>query len=370
MKIISIVGARPQFVKLAPVSQAMSRYQQAHGLNDEHVCVHTGQHYHKLLSDVFFEDLGIHDQVRELGVGSGSHGQQTGEMLKRIEAALRELKPSAVVVYGDTNSTLAGALAAVKMEIPTLHVESGLRSFNRSMPEEINRIVTDHISDRLCAPTEHAMRNLEFEGLAARATLTGDVMFDAVQVYRSIALTRRAGSQLHEIPEHFGLVTVHRAENTLPANLSVLLESLRLVSEEVLPLVFPVHPRTTAAIEQNLRGWKSGDRLFLIEPVGYLDMLDLVSRASLVLTDSGGLQKEAAFIGTPCVTLRLETEWLETVELGANRLAGITAAKVLPMAKEALNSDRQQWQAKVASYYGNGTAADRTVEEIFSLANG
>jgi UDP-GlcNAc3NAcA epimerase len=295
-------------------------------------------------------------------------------MLERIEAYLLAAQPAAVVVYGDTNSTLAGALAAAKLHIPVAHVEAGLRSFNRAMPEELNRTVTDHLSELLLAPTEMAVQNLTREGLATRTRLVGDVMYDALLA--NIATARRRSQvlerlQLAEAP--FGLVTVHRAESTQPAVLGRVLELIGEVGRTVLPLVFPVHPRTREAMRNCLPGWRAPPAVSIIDPLGPMDMLRLTQAASVVITDSGGLQKEAFMLGRPCVTLRTETEWVETVAAGANCLVGHDVDAALTAVRQALTRGAPLEQAaaqQACALYGGGRAADRCVENIIALAEG
>jgi UDP-N-acetylglucosamine 2-epimerase len=326
MKVATIVGARPQFIKAAPVSRLLRAAA-------EEVLVHTGQHYDHQMSAVFFEELRIPEPDYDLGVGSGSHGWQTGQMLIRIEEVLQAEKPDWVLVYGDTNSTLAGALAAVKLQIPLAHVEAGLRSFNRQMPEEHNRVLTDHASDLLFCPTTTAMDNLRREGLGAVAHLVGDVMYDAVLFNAELAEKHSTVlDRLDLEPGEFALATVHRPRNTDdPERLGRIMAAL---AEIRLPVIFPVHPRTRRRLAD--AGLDPGpafsDRLRLVEPVGYLDMLALERNAGLILTDSGGVQKEAYFFAVPCLTLREETEWVETVEAGWNQLVGADPEAILDAA--------------------------------------
>ncbi|MEJ5336111.1 MAG: UDP-N-acetylglucosamine 2-epimerase (non-hydrolyzing) [Thermus sp.] len=316
MRVVSVIGARPQFIKAVVVSRALRAMP---GLRE--VVIHTGQHYDDNMSRIFFEELEIPEPDYHLGIGGGTHGQNTGRMLEAIERVLLEEKPDWVLVYGDTDSTLAGALAAAKLHIPVAHVEAGLRSFNRRMPEEINRVLTDHISDLLFAPTETAVQNLLREGISPdRIHLVGDVMYDAALYYGEKAekhsqILKRLGL----VPKGYILATVHRAENTDdPNRLRVILEALAEVHREV-PVVLPVHPRTRKRVEEfGLSGFLG--YLLTIDPVGYLDMVMLEKNAWRIATDSGGVQKEAFFYKVPCVTLRKETEWVELVELGWNRL--------------------------------------------------
>ena len=348
MKIITVVGARPQFVKAAMVSRALRNRP-----NLAEVLVHTGQHYDANLSSVFFSELDLPQPTYDLGVGSGCHGAQTGKMLERVERVLRDERPDWVLVYGDTNSTLAGALAAAKLHILVAHVEAGLRSFNRRMPEEINRVLTDHVADLLLAPTPLAVENLAREGIngCARVLLSGDVMYDAALYYADKALSQSRALQTYSLqPRQYLLATVHRAENTDdPDSLAEILRALTELTEQM-TVILPLHPRTRAAI--NRAGLETGE-VRMIEPVGYLDMARLESNASLIATDSGGVQKEAFFYQVPCVTLRDETEWGELVEGGYNWLAGARREKILACAAEALHS-RPNWSRAL---YGSGNAA-------------
>ncbi len=328
MKVATIVGARPQFIKAAPVSRAL---RQQH----TEVLIHTGQHYDDAMSAVFFRELEIPAPDVNLGIGSGPHGQQTGAMLAGIEEVLLAEQPDWALVYGDTNSTLAGALAAAKLHIPLAHVEAGLRSFNRRMPEEINRVLTDHVSTLLFCPTQTAVNNLAAEGIAQGVHLVGDVMHEALLWAAERARTRstilvRLGLQ----EKVYLLATVHRAENTDdPARLRAILDAFAALDE---PIVFPVHPRTQARIEA--LGLKSKFRnLKSIAPVGYLDMVQLEQSARMILTDSGGIQKEAYWLGVPCVTLRDETEWVETVEAGWNVLVGAEMEQIVMAVKNPIS---------------------------------
>jgi UDP-GlcNAc3NAcA epimerase len=314
-KIVNVVGARPQLVKVAVVSRALREA----GLLE--VLVHTGQHYDPGLSEVFFRELDIPSPDYHLGIGGGTHGENTGRMIEAIERVLLEERPDWVLVYGDTDSTLAGAIAAAKLHIPVAHVEAGLRSFNRRMPEEINRVLTDHASDLLFAPSETAVRNLLREGIDEdRIKLVGDVMYDAALYYGAKAEREsRILDRLGLKPKEYLLATVHRAENTDdPERLRAILEALALLHKEI-SVVFPVHPRTQKrarafGLEKYLK------QVLAVEPVGFLDMIMLEKYARLILTDSGGVQKEAYFYRVPCVIVREETEWIELVEIGWNRL--------------------------------------------------
>lgn len=367
MKLVSIVGARPQFVKIAPVCRAIAAHNLAGGEPIEDVIVHTGQHYDPGMSDVFFEELQIPRADFHLDVGSAPHGVQTARMMEGIESLLLEAGADAVVVYGDTNSTIAGALAAAKMHVPVVHVEAGLRSFNRRMPEEINRVATDHISDLLLAPTPTAMRHLKTEHLDARSAFTGDVMLDAVRHNLATAEVRsRVLAEFDLANGSYGVVTLHRAENTSGARLRAALELLNAVADRGISLVFPVHPRTRAALAAVNDGWIAHPRLRLIPVLGYLDMLWLVRNARLVLTDSGGLQKEALFLGSPCITLRDETEWPETVEAGGNVIAGLDPQRVLDAVSRivSVRRDEADTDLRVEQWFGDGHAANRIVAEI------
>ncbi|AMM53547.1 non-hydrolyzing UDP-N-acetylglucosamine 2-epimerase [Pyrococcus kukulkanii] len=353
MKIATIVGARPQFIKMAPVSRELRKY-------FEEIVIHTGQHYDYEMNKIFFEQLNIPEPNYYLSVGSGTHGYQTGEMLKRIEEVLMEEKPDLVLVYGDTNSTLAGALAAVKLHIKVAHVEAGLRSFDKRMPEEINRVLTDHVSDYLFAPTETAVKNLYEEGIREGVYLTGDVMYDAL-LY-NIKIARKKSKILRELglkPKKYLLATVHRAENTdNRENLKNIIEAFIESSELI---IFPVHPRTKKCLTEYglIKKLEKADNVLLIPPVGYLDMLVLEENARKILTDSGGIQKEAYFLKVPCITLRERTEWVETVEDGWNVLVGADKLKIL----DAI----QNFEPSGETYtykFGDGKASKKIVEII------
>jgi len=345
MKIVSIVGARPQFIKAAPVSRQLRRRHQE-------VLLHTGQHYDYGMSQIFFDELGIPLPDVNLGIGSASHGRQTGEMLVGIEAVLLDERPDWVLVYGDTNSTLAGALAAVKLHIPVAHVEAGLRSFNRRMPEEINRILTDHIADLLFCPMQTAVSNLAAEGIVAGVHNVGDVMYDAVLYNSALASTRsQILEQLEVQPGAYLLATLHRPRNTDDSGrLRAILEAFEIVGGTV---IFPTHPRTRKAIAVQVQRVPSN--VWMVEPVGYLDMLRLEQQAQAILTDSGGVQKEAYFFGVPCVTLREETEWVETVQLGWNRLVGADRDKIVAAVRDVRIPDEHP------PLFGDGHAAERIV---------
>ena len=349
IRLLTVVGARPQFIKAAAVSREFSARPDL-----SEILVHTGQHYDENMSDVFFDELQIPTPAYNLNVGSSSHGQQTAEILLALESLLIRERPEVVVVYGDTNSTLAGALAAAKLQIPVVHVEAGLRSRNRAMPEEINRVLTDHVSDLLLTPTASAMENLLAEGICATdIKVVGDVMYD---VSLRATQTAKAHSTILERsnvkPAGFVLVTLHRAENTdSPFRLRNLVGSLLELARD-LPVVWPLHPRTRAALERERLVLPPNGGLRVIPPVGYLDMLVLEESAKLIITDSGGVQKEAYFHSVPCVTARDETEWTELVVAGWNTIASpaspgalVTAARAalqfIPPARPNLYGDGQ-----------------------------
>lgn len=353
MKICTIVGARPQFIKAATLSRVIAKLP-----NVDEIIIHTGQHYDPNMSAQFFDELAIPKPGYSLNIGSGPHGQQTGKMLGAIEEVLLQEKPDWVLVYGDTNSTLAGALCAVKLHIPVAHVEAGLRSFNRKMPEEINRIATDHVSELLFAPTEHATQQLVNEGIAAsRIINVGDVMYDATLFYNDYNTARQTIVEtMNLLAASYVLVTIHRAENTDN------LDRLRHICEALIELsdtqkvLFPVHPRTRDVLNKTGYYDKLQQRLTLIEPVGYLDMLALERHASLIVTDSGGVQKEAYFNQVPCITLRDETEWVELVTAGWNQLCSPAQPFSLPdvSAKRVTLSASETTQL-----YGDGSAAQK-----------
>ncbi len=327
MRVLSVVGARPQFVKAALLSAEFARQ----GM--EEVLVHTGQHYDPSMSDVFFSELELPEPRYRLGVGSANHGAQTGEMMKRLEAVVLAEKPDSIVVYGDTNTTLAGALVGSKLTIPTAHVEAGLRSFNRAMPEEINRVVADHVCDLLFAPSLHAAQQLASEGVTKGVHVVGDLMIDlVVNVARTLparpAILDRFGVQ----PRAYGVATIHRAANTDDhSRFAQLIEGLRRID---MPIVFAVHPRTQALATAH--GVGTGDNIIVSAPLSYGEMIALMSRAAMIFTDSGGMQKEAFALRVPCTTLREETEWLDTLEDGWNALAGCDPAKIVASVRRVM----------------------------------
>nr|BAL55169.1 UDP-N-acetylglucosamine 2-epimerase [uncultured Acetothermia bacterium]BAL60210.1 UDP-N-acetylglucosamine-2-epimerase [Candidatus Acetothermum autotrophicum] len=358
MKLLDIVGARPQFIKVGPILRAIEKHNREHPqCSIQEILVHTGQHYDYMMSRVFFDELGLKAPDYHLGVGSGTHAYQTGEMLKRIEDVLLKEKPDLVMVYGDTNSTLAGALAAAKLHIPVAHVEAGLRSFNKKMPEEINRVLTDHVSNLLFCPTETAVKNLAREGITQGVHLVGDVMYDSV-IYNAQLAEKRSQilEQLHLQPKSYALATIHRAENTDdPQRLRSIFQALEAIAADGLPVIVPLHPRTRKQLESVRLSPKN---LQLIEPVSYLEMLLLEKYAKIILTDSGGVQKEAFFFQVPCVTLREETEWVETVEAGWNVLAGWQYERIVHAVRTARSPSES------AAPYGDGHAAEKIVKSI------
>jgi UDP-GlcNAc3NAcA epimerase len=359
-RIISIVGARPQFVKAATVSRAIAAYNLSKGgAVIEEKLLHTGQHYDDNMSRVFFEELEIPRPAYDLGVGSGTHGQQTGRMLEKIEQVLLAERPDLVLVYGDTNSTLAGALAAAKLHMPLGHVEAGLRSFVRTTPEEINRVLADHVSDLLFCPTQTAVTNLAREGIDKGVHQVGDVMYDSALFYanKAIGLGEGVLQRLGVAAGAFCLATVHRAENTDHRDrLAGIFDAFGQIATEECPVVAPLHPRTVQYLRQY--GINPSGAVRVIEPVSYLEMIVLEKNARAILTDSGGVQKEACFLGVPCVTLRQETEWPETVEAGWNILAGWDSQAIVAAVRDEV-SLRDTICARV---YGDGHAARRICE--------
>lgn len=384
MKIVTVIGARPQFIKAAAVSRAIAQHNAAtHGQQStiQEIIVHTGQHFDANMSDIFFEEMQIPRPNYHLEINSMGHGAMTGRMLEKIEEVLLIEKPDYVMVYGDTNSTLAGALAARKLHIKVVHVEAGLRSFNMRMPEEINRILTDRISDILCCPTETAVKNLLDEGLKLPSNSqftnndplvinTGDVMQDAAQYYSKFSSEKSTIIKALELAgKDFVLCTIHRAENTDDeCRLRNIFEALLEISNE-LPVVLPLHPRTQKIAktlgllpdDSNAEFKIQNSKLIIIPPVGYFDMIELLKHSKIVMTDSGGLQKEAYFFKKPCITLRDETEWVELIETGVNQLAGANRSNIL----KAISSVNPS-ACFSENLYGNGQASDKILAHIFS----
>jgi UDP-GlcNAc3NAcA epimerase len=366
MKLLTILGARPQFIKAATVSRAIRAYNaqtqvSGHGRAIEEIIVHTGQHFDANMSDVFFDQLDIPRPHHNLGIASLSHGAMTGRMLEGIEALIQQEQPDWVLVYGDTNSTLSGALAASKLHVPVAHVEAGLRSYNPVMPEEVNRVLTDRISSLLLCPTPVAVNNLKKEGFpfsGQRIANLGDVMFDAALYYRERAKAKIRLDIFGLQPHGYVLCTLHRQENTDdPSRLMSIFKALRAITKE-LPVVMPLHPRTKAKIEQlPERNLLCGIRI--LEPIPYLEMQRLQIGAYVILTDSGGMQKEAYFHRVPCLTLRNETEWVETVEAGWNKLVGSKTENILS-AWRSVSSPKNSSE----NIYGDGKAAERILEAL------
>ena len=350
MKLLTVVGARPQFIKASVVSQALKPV-------CSEVIVHTGQHYDRNMSAVFFEELGIPKPAYNLGVGSGTHGSQTGEMLMKIEDVIFDEKPDILLVYGDTNSTLAGALAASKLHIPVAHVEAGLRSYNMHMPEEQNRVLTDHISSWLFCPTKTAAANLRKENVTRGVDISGDVMLDSVLHFLKLAQGNPEKTaiygQLGITPKKYRLATLHRAETT-DGGIEAIMRIFDAFEKLPQPVVIPIHPRTRPLAQQAIakRGYRN---IHLISPVGYLEMLLLTSGACQVLTDSGGLQKEAWFMEVPCVTLRRETEWVETLAGGWNVLASLETDDIYEKAMRTVPDPA----ARLEAPFGDGYASER-----------
>jgi len=362
MKIVTIIGARPQFIKAAAVSRAIRDYNASSSDPVKEIIIHTGQHFDKNMSDVFFTELDIPRPDYNLEISSLSHGAMTGRMLEEIEKLLIEENPDLVLIYGDTNSTLAGALAASKLHIKVAHVEAGLRSFNMKMPEEINRILSDRVSTALYCPTEEAIKNLRNEGVTEGVSLVGDVMYDVTLYYNDKARESVTLNKWKLSDKQYVLCTIHRAENTDdPERLKSILQALKEINESE-TVVLPIHPRTKNIIA-NLEGddWLAGIKV--IDPVPYLEMLRLEMSARLILTDSGGVQKEAYFNQVPCVTMRDETEWVETVELGWNKIVGADHEKILYAYHNLDHVERQQGLFP----YGKGNAAQLILSSILEI---
>jgi UDP-N-acetylglucosamine 2-epimerase len=368
MKLITIVGARPQFIKASAIIRAIQEFNKREKRIRE-ILVHTGQHYDYLMNKVFFEELKLPEPDYHLGVGSGSHARQTGMMLERIEAVLEKEKPHVVMVYGDTNSTLAGALAAAKLNIPVAHVEAGLRSYNRTMPEEINRLLTDHLSTILFCPTDQSIRNLLKEGIKDSKGVVvkkvGDVMYDSILYYSKIA--EENSTILHDLSlvnpqstipnRQYYLATLHRAENTdsLKRLISIL-KALNKIGRNT-PIILPIHPRTKKVIKIYRLFSRFKDIKF-VDPVSYLDMLKLEKNAKAILTDSGGIQKEAYWFGVPCFTLREETEWVETIKQGWNKLVGSEEKEIVEAVSQFKGKSLPE---KRPSLFGDGKAGEAIV---------
>jgi UDP-GlcNAc3NAcA epimerase len=360
VKVVTVVGARPQFIKAAAVSRAVNA-REATQLRE--VLVHTGQHYDEMMSDVFFEELGIAPPAYNLGISGGTHGAMTGRMLEAVEKVLLQESPDWVLIYGDTNSTLAAALAAIKLHIPVAHVEAGLRSFNMRMPEEVNRIVADRLASLLFCPTATAVENLEREGITRGVHLVGDVMYDVALHFAALAVQRETVlGELGVTPKRYVLATCHRAENTdSPEKLRGIAAGLGILARSR-AVVFPVHPRTKAKIVEygcvSLLG-----AVTVIDPVSYLDMVALERNAEIIVTDSGGVQKEAFFYRVPCVTVRDETEWVETVTTGWNALAGSEPDDIVRAVEQHTAKERRE-----AHPYGAGDAAERIVAVLMNAS--
>lgn len=359
IKILTVVGARPQFIKAAMVSRAIVEYnRQAKSPSITEEILHTGQHYDINMSEIFFRQMEIPEPVVNLHAGTGMHGEMTGRMLAQIEKEIINRKPDWVLVYGDTNSTLAGALAAVKIHVPVVHVEAGLRSFNKGMPEEINRILTDHVSTLLLCPTHSAAGNLKKEGIVSGVYHVGDVMYDAALMFGEVAAHK--STILHDlnlVPKQYHLATVHRAENTDdPIRLQRIFAAFNKIGTQV---VLPIHPRTKVKLDAYDLQTK-GSNITLITPVSFLDMVQLERNACCILTDSGGVQKEAYFHSVPCITLRDETEWLETVEAGWNQVVGADSEKIIAAVSQAR-------AGATITEYGQGNASSH-IRHLICLA--
>lgn len=373
MKVLTVVGARPQFVKAAMVSKAILD----HG-GIEEILLHTGQHYDSNMSDIFFKQMGMPKPTVQLNCGGGTHGEMTGKMLAEIEAALLVHKPDRMIVYGDTDSTLAGALAAAKLHIPVAHVEAGLRSFNKAMPEEINRILTDHVSDILLVPTHVAVNQLATEGITKGVHHIGDVMYDAAKLFGELADVQSDILETLKVrTERYILVTCHRAENTdTPHRLTSIWEALTEIAARGTKIILPLHPRTEKVLKSlNLlsqefafseKAIEIAPNFLLLPPISFLDMVALEKHATVILTDSGGVQKEAYFHGVRCVTLRDETEWVETISTGWNILVGADRDKILEATADAIKQMESGEYKHLPSIldYGTGFAAQKIVELI------
>jgi len=361
MKIVTVVGARPQFIKAATLSRAIYRYNSQSGnLAIEEKIIHTGQHYDSNMSDNFFEELDIPQPHFHLHIGSGSHGTQTGKMLEKIEGVLQRELPDYLLVYGDTNSTLAGALAAAKLHIPVAHIEAGLRSFTKEMPEEINRVLCDHISTLLFCPTKNSVKNLADEGITDGVKCVGDIMYDGMLFYKEKA-SKTILDSLSIRPNNYILATIHRSKNTdNPERLKAILQAMGDAADSSIAVILALHPRTKKILKE--QGLEISKSIQVIEPTPYLETITLLKNAKVIMTDSGGMQKEAFFLQTPCLTLREETEWVETIELGTNKLIGADIIKTANALDQLLcNKWKPDFSPKP---YGQGDAAEKIVLEL------
>lgn len=353
MKILTVIGARPQFIKASVVSKAIK---ESNCLSE--ILIHTGQHFDGNMSNIFFDQLGIPKPHYQLDINGGSHGSMTGRMLMSIEEICLKERPDRLIVYGDTNSTLAGALAAAKLHIPVAHIEAGLRSFNMKMPEEINRILTDQVSDILFCPTETAIKNLEDEGFNNKKVQilnVGDVMQDSSILFSKQAI--RPNSLEKALNDNFIVATLHRAENTDNSyRLTCIIEALNYIHKNIRPVVLPLHPRTKKVVESLALKLE----MVVIEPVGYLEMIWLLKSCDAVVTDSGGVQKEAFFFSKPCITMRNETEWVELIKVGVNVLAGADTTNIIESTKIMLDKKIED----PSNLYGGGQASKRIVEHL------
>lgn len=361
MKIVTVVGARPQFIKAAALSREIAARKRSAADGIEEIIVHTGQHYDDNMSGVFFDQMSIPTPSYRFEISGSLHGAMTGGMLTDIEQVLTRERPNWLLVYGDTNSTIAGALAAAKMHIPVAHVEAGLRSYNRRMPEEVNRVLTDHISDLLLCPTESAVQNLAAEGVTRNVHNIGDVMYDVSLYYRDLARSQSAALARFGLQEgRYALATCHRAENTDDIDrLSNIISALTDISRTI-PVLLPLHPRTRKHLDDSGMMARIGAGVTLTSPLPFLDMVRLEQSAQVILTDSGGVQKEAYFYRVPCLTLRDETEWVETVRSGWNTLVGADAARLIAAYKDLQRPDQ------TADVYGDGRAAAKIVDLLLT----
>jgi len=366
MKIVTVVGARPQFIKAATLSRAISHHNsQSANLTIDEKILHTGQHYDATMSENLFEELEIPHPHFHLNIRSDSQGAQTGKMLEKIESVLKKELPDALLVYGDTNSTLAGALAAAKLYIPVVHIEAGLRSFNRRMPEEVNRVICDHISTLLFCPTQTSIKNLQDEGITKGVEWVGDIMYDGILYYQGKA-SQTILDYLSIEPNNYILATVHRAENTdNPARLQSIIKALEDTADSLKTLVLALHPRTKKLLKQH--GLELSKSIKVIEPTPYLETITLLKNAKAIMTDSGGIQKEAFFLKTPCITLRDETEWVETIENETNKLVGADANKTAKALNQLLSGE---WKPSFSEKpYGLGNSANSIINYLIKFKN-